>query len=55
MTMADSFLKYTKVGVFSKYELIDEKPDYKYEVRDFTMAEILSTGWEVLPVNNYFK
>lgn len=49
-----SFLKYMGKGVFYQYELVDDKPVYKYEVRDFSTAYVLSNGWEVLPVN-YFE
>ncbi len=44
----NSHLKYMGNGVFFQYELINGKIEYKYEVRDFSMAEILSTGWEIL-------
>ena len=37
LKITDSFLKYMGNGVF-----------YQYEVRDFSMAYVLSTGWEVL-------
>ncbi len=48
------FLKYIKNGVFFQYEIIDKKAVYKYEVRDFSMGEILSTAWEVIE-DNYFN
>lgn len=51
----NSFLKYISGGVFYEYELIDDKPIYKYEVREFSMAEVLSTGWETVPNLNYFS
>lgn len=45
------FLKYIKRGVFYQYELHpDGTTTYKYEVRDFTMGEILSNDWEVVDV-----
>lgn len=50
----DDFLKYQKNGVFYRYTIENGKPQYKYEVREFSMAEILSIGWEVVE-NNYFK
>ena len=54
LKFTNSFLKYMGSGVFYQYKLFDDKPVYKYEVRDFSIAYILSTGWEVLPVN-YFN
>lgn len=54
MKMRDHFLKYIKGGLFYEYELVDEVPVFKYDVRKFSMAEIISTGWEVLPIN-YFN
>jgi hypothetical protein len=53
MKINNRFLKYIKGGIFYEYELVDSKPVYKYEVRNFSMAEVMSIGWEVLPVN-YF-
>lgn len=50
----EMFLKYIRGGVFYQYEIVDGKPVYKYEVREFSMAYILSIGWEVLDVD-YFK
>ena len=47
------FLKYIQGGIFYEYELINGKPEYKYEVRHFSMAEILSIGWEVLEKNPF--
>ena len=54
MKLSNRFLKYTKVGVFDKYELIEDRPIYKFAVRNFTMGEIISTSWEILPTN-YFN
>lgn len=42
------FLKYIKGGVFYEYEIVDDKAIYKYEVREFDMAEILSNSWQVV-------
>ncbi|MEK6878620.1 MAG: hypothetical protein AABY22_03380 [Nanoarchaeota archaeon] len=50
----DDFLIYISGGVFYRYAIVNGKPEYKYEVREFSMAEILSTGWEVLE-KNYFE
>jgi hypothetical protein len=44
-------LKYISGGVFYQYELIDGKTKYKYEVREFPLADIISIGWEVLDKN----
>ncbi len=49
----DHFLKYIRAGVFYEYELVNDKPIYKYEVRDFSFGDIISIGWEVLD-KNYF-
>ncbi len=48
------FLKYIKSGVFYEYEIIDKKHVYKYEVREFSMGQILSIAWELVP-NTFFK
>lgn len=53
MKLNNRFLKYINGGVFYEYELVDEKPIYKYEVRNFSMGEIFSIGWEVLTVNPF--
>ncbi len=50
---SNSFLKYMGKGIFYEYTLVRDKPVYKYEVRDFSTAYVISIGWEVLPVN-YF-
>lgn len=44
-------LKYIGAGVFYQYELIDDKTTYKYEVREFPLAYIISTGWEIVEKN----
>lgn len=54
MNLNNSFLKYNGGGVFLQYQLVNNKPVFKYTVRNFSMAEIISTGWEVLNVD-YFK
>lgn len=46
-------LKYMGNGVFYEYEIVNDKPIYKYEVRTFTVASIISTGWYVVE-KNYF-
>ena len=46
--MTNRFLKYIGNGVFYEYEFYTGKPEYKYEVRDFSMAYVISTGWKVL-------
>lgn len=44
----DCFLKYIKGGVFYKYQINpDGTTTYKYEVREFSMGDILSNNWEV--------
>lgn len=40
--------------MFFEYEIVDDKPIYKFEVRDFTMAEILATDWDTME-DVYFK
>jgi len=52
MKMNKRFLKYAKAGFFDGYELIDEKPTFKFTVRNFTMGEIISTTWEIVPQNS---
>ncbi len=47
------FLKYIERGVFFQYELIEKKPVYKFEVRNFSMADVLSIAWEILPENPF--
>lgn len=54
MKLNNRFLKYIKGGVFYEYELIEDKPLYKFEVLNFTMSEVISIGWEILPTN-YFS
>lgn len=40
------FLKYINGGVFYQYEkLPDGHTEYQYEVRSFSMAEVLNTSW----------
>jgi len=51
---SDMFLKYISNGVFYQYQVVNDKPIYKYEVREFSMVHILSIGWEVV-VENYFE
>lgn len=54
LKFTNSFLKYMGNGVFYQYTLVNDKPVYKYEVRDFSMAYVISTGWEIVPVK-YFE
>ncbi len=48
------FLKYSGAGVFSEYEIIDGEHHYKFEVREFTIAYIISISWEIVN-DNYFN
>ncbi len=41
-------LKYMGSGVFFEYEIIKKKPSFKYEVRDFSMMEVISISWEIV-------
>ncbi len=45
------FYKYMGAGLFYEYEVINGKARWWYDVRNFTMAEILSIAWEVLPAD----
>jgi len=49
------FLKYMGSGVFYEYELLNGSPQYKYEVRHFSTAYVLSNAWEVLENNPFDK
>lgn len=46
--IGNGFLLYRGNGTFQRYELINNKPKYKYEVRGFDYAEIISNSWEIL-------
>lgn len=49
LSVSDSFLKYVTNGTFYCYTAdADGFTEYKYEVREFNMAEILSTSWKVV-------
>lgn len=50
----ETFLKYIKNNCFFQYQIIDGKAIFKYEVWDFTLPEILSTDWIIIP-NTFFK
>ena len=47
------FMKYVSGGVFFEYEIVNGKANYKYEVRDFSMSDVIS-HWEVMSDNDYF-
>lgn len=49
-----SVLKYMDAGIFYEYEIVDGKAHYLYAVRDFPIAQILSTAWEIVP-DTFFK
>ena len=49
------FLKYVSDGVFYEYNLIEGKPNYRYEVRKFSTAEIISTDWEIIDIGDCFN
>lgn len=51
---SDMILKYMGNGVFFQYEIEEGKPLYKYEVREFSLGQILSIGWEVVE-GDYFN
>lgn len=53
MKINNRFLKYIKGGVFYEYELVNGKPIYKFEVRNFSMGEVISIGWEILSENPF--
>jgi hypothetical protein len=49
------FLKYEKGGVFYQYKIVGGgEAIFSFAVRNFTMAQVLSTGWEVVE-DIYFK
>lgn len=42
------FLKYIRGGVFYQYvKLPDGHTEYKYEVREFSMGDVLNISWEI--------
>lgn len=41
-------LKYAGNGVFFQYALKDNIATYKYDVRDFSMSDIISNDWDVV-------
>lgn len=44
----NSFLKHIKGVVFYEYKILpDGHTEYRFEVRDFSMADILSISWEI--------
>ncbi len=54
LKLNDRFLKYIKNGVFYQYEIEDGEAMYRYEVREFSMAHVLSIGWEIVD-KDYFN
>lgn len=40
------FLIYATGGVFFEYEIVGNNKSYKYEIRDFSMGDILHNAWE---------
>jgi hypothetical protein len=54
LKMSDKILKYMGKGVFYQYQIINGKPEYKYPVRNFDFAEIISNAWEVV-TTQYFE
>lgn len=54
LKMSNRFLKYIKNGVFFEFEIVDENAEYKYEVRNFSMGDVLCVGWEIVE-NKYFN
>ncbi len=48
------FLKRIERSLFWQYEIINEIPQYKYEVRDFRISDILASDWEIVE-ENYFS
>jgi len=55
LKLNDCFLKYVERGIFYQYKLNDDggKPIFIYTVTQFTIAEIISIGWEVVE-NKWF-
>ncbi len=47
------FLKYMKGGTFYEYELVNKIPMFKYSIINFSMADVISIGWEILPTNPF--
>jgi hypothetical protein len=54
MDYGNYFLKYKGEGLFHQYKVIDGKPIYIADIREFTMAYVISSGWRVLS-ENYFN
>lgn len=54
LKISGRFLKYDEAGVFNEYQLVNDKPEYQFDVRHFSTGEVLSIGWEVLN-NNPFQ
>lgn len=49
LLISNGFLKYIKSGVFFCYRADpDGFTDYRYEVREFNIAEILTESWKVV-------
>ncbi len=48
------FLRYMGNGVFNEYEIEDGIPKFKYQRRYFSMAYILSIGWETVENKEWF-
>ncbi len=49
----NGFLKYIAKGIFFQYMLVDGLPKYRFEVREFSVGQILCNTWEVVE-ENYF-
>jgi len=51
----DSFIKYEGMGIFNRYMVsVSGKAEYRFNIQDFSTAEVLSTSWEIVE-NKYFK
>ncbi len=51
----DRFLKYMGNGEFFEYELVNGIVNYKWVVREFSLANIISTSWSILNNNPFAK
>jgi hypothetical protein len=42
------FYEYVSLGVFNKHDIILNQAYFRYSFNTFTLAEILTTSWEII-------
>lgn len=52
--LTGQFLRYVGNGEFHQYQIVEEEVIFRFKVRVFTLAFILTTAWEVVE-KDYFN